>query len=44
MQNKVEDSLYQEHEAEDMAVGLKYAGIPSDSIFIKHDDTELLIQ
>jgi UDP-N-acetylmuramyl tripeptide synthase len=42
MQNKVRRFFVSGTRAEDMAVRLKYAGIPSDSIFIKHDDTELL--
>ncbi len=42
MQNKVRRFFASGTRAEDMAVRLKYAGIPSDSIFIKHGDTELL--
>lgn len=42
MQSKVRRFFVSGTRAEDMAVRLKYAGIPSDSIFIKHGDTELL--
>lgn len=41
MQSKVRRFFVSGTRAEDMAVRLKYAGIPSDSIFIKHGDTEL---
>lgn len=42
MQNKVRGFFVSGTRAEDMAVRLKYSGIPSDSIFIKHPDTELI--
>ena len=42
MQSKVQRFFVSGSRAEDMAVRLKYAGIPSEDIFIKHGDTELI--
>ncbi len=42
MQSKIRRFYVSGIRAEDMAVRLKYAGIPSDSIFIQHGDAELI--
>ncbi len=42
MQSMVRGFFVSGIRAEDMAVRLKYAGIPSDSITIKHGDTDLI--
>ena len=42
MQEKVRRFFVSGIRAEDMAVRLKYAGIPSDHIFIMHGETELV--
>jgi len=42
MQNKIRRFFVSGIRAEDMAVRLKYAGIPSDSIFIRHGEAQLI--
>ncbi|NLX63446.1 MAG: Mur ligase family protein [Clostridiaceae bacterium] len=42
MQNKIRKFFVSGIRAEDMAVRLKYAGIPTDSIFIRHGEAQLI--
>ena len=42
MQNKIRKFFVSGIRAEDMAVRLKYAGIPSDSIFVRHGEAQLI--